>query len=64
MIDQGKRERAMANQEHLDILKQDVQAWNQWRREHPDIRPNLNSAHLSGADLYGVSLRKVSGTAR
>ena len=31
----------MTNQEHLDILKQGVDTWNQWRQEHPDIRPDL-----------------------
>ena len=41
----------MANQEHLDILKQGVQAWNQLRKEHPNIRPNLYRANLSGANL-------------
>lgn len=32
----------MANQEHLDILKQGVEVWNKWRREHPEIEPDLN----------------------
>jgi len=31
----------MTNQEHLDILKQGVDTWNQWRQEHPDIQPDL-----------------------
>ena len=56
----------MANQEHLDILKQGVDGWNQWRKEHADIRPdlrkaelrkaNLDGAELSRADLYGADL--------
>ena len=46
----------MANQEQLDILKQGVQVWNQWRREHLDIRPNLSYADLSTADLIGANL--------
>ena len=25
----------MANEEHLRILKQGVDAWNQWRKDHP-----------------------------
>src|SRR6266487_2625831 len=44
----------MANQEHLDILKQGVEVWNQWRKEYPDIQPNLVGADLSGADLCDV----------
>jgi uncharacterized protein YjbI with pentapeptide repeats len=51
----------MANEEHLAILEQGVKAWNQWRKENPDTRPdlhravlyraNLDLADLSGADL-------------
>ena len=46
----------MADREHLAILKQGVAAWNQWRAEHPDVRPNLVKANLSGADLRGADL--------
>jgi hypothetical protein len=46
----------MANQEHLDILKQGVQIWNQWREEHPDIEPDLSKAALRGADLSEADL--------
>lgn len=45
----------MANQEHLDILRQGVEAWNQWRKEHTDI-PDLRAANLSGTDLRGANL--------
>jgi hypothetical protein len=41
----------MANDEHVAILKQGVAAWNAWRRENSDIRPDLSNADLSGADL-------------
>lgn len=46
----------MANREHLDMLKQGVDAWNTWRKEHPEIEPDLTGAHLSGADLSGANL--------
>jgi hypothetical protein len=41
----------MANQEHLDIRKQGVEVWNQWRQEHTDIRPDLRDADPRRADL-------------
>ena len=41
----------MANQEHVDHLEQGVTHWNQWRHEHPDIRPILIKADLSEANL-------------
>ena len=31
----------MANKEHLKILKQGVEAWNKWREENPDVKPDL-----------------------
>ena len=46
----------MANQEHLDILKQGVKVWNQWREEYNDIMPDLSRADLSRADLSGATL--------
>jgi uncharacterized protein YjbI with pentapeptide repeats len=44
----------MANEEHLEILKQGVEEWNRWREENPTITPNLNEA-----DFRGVNLRKA-----
>jgi TIR domain/Pentapeptide repeats (8 copies) len=52
----------MANQEHLDILRQGVEAWNQWRKEHNDIIPDLSKANLSGADLETTNLSQVNLT--
>ncbi|MDQ1593262.1 MAG: hypothetical protein QOG71_3889 [Pyrinomonadaceae bacterium] len=52
----------MANPEHLEILKQGVEVWNKWRKEHlvirvPDLRDaNLISAKLFSADLRGANL--------
>lgn len=40
-----------ADGKHLDILKQGVETWNQWRKENPEIRLGLSSADLSEADL-------------
>ncbi len=51
--------RHMANQEHLDILKQGVETWNQWRKEHADTRPDLFEANLSGVNLSGVNLSEA-----
>jgi uncharacterized protein YjbI with pentapeptide repeats len=57
LIDQGKRERAMANMEQLDILKQGSKVWNQWRKKHPDLRPDLDGADLRCAKLSNADLR-------
>ena len=54
----------MANKEHLDVLKQGVEIWNQWRQKHPEIQPdfdeaNLEETHLGKADLSGASFRRA-----
>ena len=61
----------MANPEHLEILKQGVDVWNNWRREYfrhrwepcvtdPGRRPDLSFANLEGLDLRRVDLRSVN----
>jgi hypothetical protein len=47
----------MANQEHLNILKQGEEAWNEWRREYPSIEPDLSRTNLRGANLSYANLR-------
>jgi Pentapeptide repeats (8 copies) len=49
----------MANQEHLDILKQGADEWNQWRREHANIQPDLREADLSEESLIGDDLQRA-----
>ena len=46
----------MANSEHLAILKLGVEQWNQWREQHPEIRPDLSEENLEGQDLKGIDL--------
>ena len=50
----------MANDEHVAMLKQGVDAWNKWRNETPNIRPDLRGAHLTGADLINAHLRAAN----
>jgi len=50
----------MANQDHLDILNQGVETWNQWRAEHPDIHPELWQTNLNKFYLRGVNFSKVN----
>jgi len=55
----------MANDEHVALLKQGVEAWNAWRDGNPDIRPDLTKAtiiadlrraNLTEADLFEANL--------
>jgi hypothetical protein len=56
----------MANKEHLKILEQGVDFWNQWRKNNPKIIPdlsrsllhkeNLSDAYLAETNLIGSNL--------
>lgn len=46
---------AMANPEHLEILKQGAMVWNDWRREHCEIKPNFSGAVIPRIDLMEVN---------
>ncbi|MFM2063406.1 MAG: Secreted effector protein PipB2 [Cyanobacteriota bacterium] len=54
----------MANSEHLAILKQGVEVWNNWRDDWRDknpwwviLRPELRGAYLNEANLSEANLR-------
>lgn len=46
----------MANQEQLEILKQGVEEWNEWRKLNPHVALNLSGANLRGAFLHEANL--------
>ena len=47
----------MVNLEHLRNLQQGAKAFNKWRDENSEIKPNLSKADLRGANLGGADLR-------
>jgi hypothetical protein len=49
----------MADQQHLAVLKQGVAAWNAWRRQHPEILPDLSGADLRGGSLSRTGLHET-----
>lgn len=46
----------MANPEHLEIFKQGVQVWNQWRKDNPDIKPDLS--RIEYGIFYGMEIHE------
>ena len=56
------------NDDHLKILLQGVNIWNEWRESNPNVKPdlslaklsnqNLKKANLSNSDLGGVDFTK------
>jgi uncharacterized protein YjbI with pentapeptide repeats len=49
----------MSDPEHLARLKEGVEAWNEWRKSNPLIKPDLSEADLSKADLFKANLYKA-----
>ena len=47
----------MANPEHLAILKQGVEEWNQWRQAYPAVDVELSQANLIERNLQGANLK-------
>lgn len=48
----------MANHKHVEILAQGVRAWNLWRQQDANIKPNLSGTNLYQAKLTGANLRQ------
>jgi hypothetical protein len=46
----------MANEEHVAKLKEEVTAWNKWRKQYPEVQPDLSAADLNQADLRNANL--------
>src|SRR5713101_6007171 len=47
----GRKTYSMANQQQYYILKQGVAVWNQWRKAHPNVLPDLSGVSLIKANL-------------
>jgi uncharacterized protein YjbI with pentapeptide repeats len=50
----------MANPEHLDLLRQGVNAWNEWRAKGPSVIPDLQKADLHRANLSYADLANAN----
>lgn len=50
----------MSNEEHLSLIRQGVEVWNQWRKDYPGTRPDLREAELHRADLSGARLHNAN----
>ena len=44
----------MANPEHLKIFNKGVEVWNNWRKNNPEIKPDLQDIKISAPDLINM----------
>ncbi|MEO1393156.1 MAG: pentapeptide repeat-containing protein [Cyanobacteria bacterium J06634_5] len=44
----------------IELIEQGVARWNQWRKNHPTIQPDLSHAYLFGQSLAGFNLSGVN----
>ena len=49
----------MANQQHIAILRKGVKVWNQWRKDHLHLEPDLSGADLVDVELPRADLRRT-----
>src|ERR1017187_4614377 len=47
----------MADKEHFELVMGDIDAWNKWREENPEEKPDMSFAVMRGADLRHADLR-------
>jgi uncharacterized protein YjbI with pentapeptide repeats len=50
----------MPNRQHLYLLQQGVDGWNEWRKHNLHVKPDLSSARLAGTNLRGVNLSETN----
>jgi uncharacterized protein YjbI with pentapeptide repeats len=50
----------MANTEHVKIMVQGVKVWNEWRKEHSQIKPDLSGMYLELKDLRKIDLKNAN----
>lgn len=50
----------MADDEHVDILWEGVDAWNDWRHRNPDIQPDLSFVDFESEDFSGGDFHSVN----
>ena len=46
----------MAHPEHIEQLRRGKTAWNQWRRDYPEIQPDLSDINTRGLELGEMEL--------
>jgi uncharacterized protein YjbI with pentapeptide repeats len=52
----------MANAGHIDIVRDRIDHWNDWRRKNTRVMPDLSGADLSDLNLAGANLAKADLT--
>jgi uncharacterized protein YjbI with pentapeptide repeats len=53
----------MANPEHLEILRRGVKGWNEWRKEYPQVKPDLVGSDLTSRDFCDADFHDVDAKA-
>jgi hypothetical protein len=50
----------MTDNDYLSLIEQGVEAWNRWREDNPEVKPDLSRAYLFEADLGGFNFSEVN----
>src|SRR2546423_10065579 len=55
-----QREKNMAQQQQLELIRQGTNAWNTWRQQNPSEPPDLHEEDLSHINLSGANLSRAN----
>ena len=50
----------MANEEHIQVLRQGPLFWGRWREKNSELQPDLSGADLRNADLSEANLQRAN----
>lgn len=51
----AKWRKSVADEEHLQIIRQGVDTWNAWSKKNPELIPDLRVADLTEANSPGLN---------
>jgi hypothetical protein len=49
----------MANPQHVEVVRQGAESWNRWRKDNPNIVPDLSRASITKADIGDATLYRA-----
>lgn len=52
----------MLDSRHVEMLRSDLNQWQEWRDKNPNLRPDLSKVSLRGAHLDNVDFHKADLT--
>lgn len=46
---------SMADKKHIEVFRQGIKCWNDWREQNPNVQPDLSHENLAGWNATGIT---------